>query len=96
VLLGQTSHPLGQITLPVQFGTPDHFRVYYINFIVMDFKGTYHAILDRLALAKFMAILHYVYLLLKMPTEKGVLMLRGNVSLPTHARKESFASTKAL
>jgi hypothetical protein len=59
----------------------------YVNFIIMDFKGTYRAILGRLALAKFMAVPHYVYLLLKMPTEKGVLNLRGNVSLPTHARK---------
>jgi hypothetical protein len=79
VLPGKTSQPLGQITLPVQFGTADHFRIDYANFIVADFKGTYHAILGRPALAKFMVMPHYVYLLLKMPTEKGVLSLRGNV-----------------
>jgi hypothetical protein len=55
VLPGQTSHPLGQITLPVQFGTPDHFCVDYVNFIIMDFEGTYNAILGRPALAMFMA-----------------------------------------
>jgi hypothetical protein len=33
----------------------------YVNFIMADFEGTYHAILGRLALAKFMAIPHYVY-----------------------------------
>jgi hypothetical protein len=45
VLLGQTSQPLGQITLLVQFGTADHFCIDYINFIIADFEGTYHAIL---------------------------------------------------
>ena len=40
VLSGQTSQPLGQITLPVQFGTAKHFRVEFISFIVADFEGT--------------------------------------------------------
>ena len=61
--------------LPMQFGTPDHFRTNYVNFVVADFDGTYHAILGRPSLTKFMAIPHYRYLVLKMPTEKGVLTL---------------------
>ena len=79
VLPGQSSTPLGQITLPVQFGTADHFRMDYVNFIVADFNSTYHAILGRPALTKFMAIPHYTYLILKMPTEQGVLTIKGNV-----------------
>jgi hypothetical protein len=65
--------------LSIQFGTADHFRIDYVNFIVVDFEGTYHATLGRPALSKFMAIPHYVYLILKMPTKKGVLSLNGNV-----------------
>jgi hypothetical protein len=38
-----------------------------IQFEVADFETSYHAILGRPALAKFMAIPHYPYLLLKMP-----------------------------
>ena len=57
----------------MQFGTPDHFRTDYVNFVVADFDGTYHAILGQPSLTKFMAIPHYRYLVLKMPTEKGVL-----------------------
>jgi hypothetical protein len=34
---------------------------------VVDFETSYHTILGRSALAKFMAIPHYPYLLLKMP-----------------------------
>jgi hypothetical protein len=86
----------GQITLPVQFGTTNHIRIDYINFIIADFEGIYHAILDRPALAKFMAIPHYVYLLLKMPTEKGVLSLRGNVLITYNCEKEGYATVEAL
>jgi hypothetical protein len=35
-----------------------------------------------------MAVPHYVYLLLKMPTEKGVLSLRGNVLVAYNCEKE--------
>jgi hypothetical protein len=43
-----------------------------------------------------MVVPYYVYLLLKMPTEKGVLTLRGNVFIAYTCEKESFATTKAL
>jgi hypothetical protein len=56
----------------------------------------YHAILGTPALAKFMVIPHYVYLLLKMPTKKGVLTLRGNMFIAYTCEKESFATAKAL
>ena len=51
------------------------YRVEHINFYVADFNTAYHAILGRLALAKFMAISHYAYLVLKMPLPIGVLAL---------------------
>ena len=87
--------PLRQITLPVQFGTPDHFRTDYINFVVADFDGTYHAILGRASLTKFMAIPHYRYLVLKMPIEKGVLTLRGNVYAAYTCEDDSFRVAEA-
>jgi hypothetical protein len=45
----------------------------------VDFETLYHAILRRLALAKFMAIAHYPYLLLKMLGPHRILSLRGNL-----------------
>ena len=71
--------PLGQITLPVTFGTPLNYRTEFIKFEVADFESSYHAILGRPALAKFMAIPHYPYLLLKMPGPSGVLSLRSDL-----------------
>jgi hypothetical protein len=96
VLSGQSSVPLGQITLPVQFGTPDHFRTEFVNFVVADFDGTYHAILGCPSLTKFMTVPHYSYLVLEMPTEKGVLTVRGNVYTVYTCEEESFKITEAI
>jgi len=96
VLPGQSSVPLGQITLPVQFRTSDHFRTEFVNFVVADFDGTYHAILGRPSLTKFMAVTHYSYPVLKMPTLKGVLTVRGNVYTAYTCEEESFKITEAI
>jgi hypothetical protein len=79
----------------VQFGNPNHFHTDYINFMVADFKGTYHAILGRPALTKFMAVPHYSYLVLKMPTKQGVLTLRRNVYIANTYEEESFKVAEA-
>jgi hypothetical protein len=50
-----------------------------MKFEVADFDSSYHAILGRPALAKFMAVPHHVYLLLKMPCKTGVLTLCGDL-----------------
>jgi hypothetical protein len=63
--------------------------------MVMDFEGTYHAILSQPALTKFMAVPHYSYLVLKMPTEQGVLTLRGNVYTVYTCEEESFKVAEA-
>jgi hypothetical protein len=67
IVPGNTTHPLGTVVLPVTFGTRENYRTKFIKFEVANFESSYHAILGRLALAKFMAVPHYVYLLLKMP-----------------------------
>ena len=72
---GRASKPLGEITLQVQFGTSSNYHVKHINFNVADFNTAYNAILGRPALAKFMVVPHYTYLVLKMPSPIGVLAL---------------------
>ena len=72
-----------------------NFRVEHINFYVADFNTAYHAILGRPALAKFMAIPHYAYLVLKMPSPTGVLALRANLSIAYACETESLALTEA-
>lgn len=92
VMPGKPSMPLGRINLRVQFGTPQHFRTDYISFIVADFEGVYHAIIGRLGIAKFMAVPHYGYMVLKMPTEKGILSLRSNVLMVQTCETTAYAT----
>jgi hypothetical protein len=65
--------PLGQLDLPVCFGTPSNFRKETLTFEVVGFRGTYHAVLGRPCYTKFMAIPNYTYLKLKMPGANGVI-----------------------
>jgi hypothetical protein len=64
--------------------------------MIADFDRTYHAILGRPSLTKFVAVPHYSYLVLKMPTEKGVLTVRGNVYTAYTCEEESFKITEAI
>jgi len=64
--------------------------------VIADFDGTYHAILGHPSLTKFMAVPHYSYLVLKMPTEKGVLTVRGNIYTAYTCEEESFKITEAI
>jgi hypothetical protein len=79
IVPGNAATPLGSVVLPVTFGMKDNYRTEYIKFEVVDFKSSYHAILGRPALAKFMAMLHNIYLLLKIPGKAGVLTFRGDL-----------------
>ena len=85
IVPGRASQPLGQITLPVQFGSADHFRTEYVNFFMVDFD-----------IAKFMVVPHYVYLVLKIPTEQGVLTLRTNVSTAYECEREGLTIAEAM
>jgi hypothetical protein len=67
IVPGNAAHPLGTVVLPVTFGTRENYRTEFIKFEVANFESSYHAILGRPALAKFIAVPHYVYLLLKIP-----------------------------
>ena len=78
IVPGNSSTPIGSVTLSVTFGIEQNFRTEYIKFDVADFEYSYHAILGRLALAKFMVVPHYAYLLLKMSGNTGVLSLPGD------------------
>jgi hypothetical protein len=82
IVPGNVAIPLGLVVLPVTFGeTRENYLTEYIKFEVADFETSYHAILGRLAIAKFMAVPHYTYLVLKMPSPAGVLSLQGDLKI---------------
>jgi hypothetical protein len=65
--------PLGQLDLPVCFGTPSNFHRETLTFKEVGFRGTYHAVLGRPCYAKFMVVPNYTYLNLKMPGPNGII-----------------------
>jgi hypothetical protein len=93
IVQGNAAHPLGTVVLPVTFGTRENYRTEFIKFEVANFDSSYLAILGRPALAKFMAVPHYVYLLLKMPGRSGVLTLRGDLKKSYDCNQEAIQYT---
>jgi hypothetical protein len=82
IVPGNATIPLGSVVLPVTFReTRENYRTEYIKFEVADFETSYHAILGRPAIAKFMVVSHYTYLVLKMPSPAGVLSLQGDLKI---------------
>jgi hypothetical protein len=73
IIPGKRVQPLGQIDLPVCFGTPSNFQRETLTFEVVRFRGPYHAVLGRPCYAKFMVVPNYTYLKLKMSSPNGVI-----------------------
>jgi hypothetical protein len=69
-------YPLGHLYMFVTFGTPENYGTEFLRFEVVRFDYGYNAIIERPGLAKFMAILHYPYMILKMPGPQGIITVR--------------------
>jgi hypothetical protein len=74
----QPVYPLGSIALPVTFGTEENFRTENVQFDVAEVNLPLNATIGRPALYQFMAIAHYRYLVLKMLSPAGVLIVRDD------------------
>ena len=77
IVPGISCSPIGKVRLEVLFGTAKNFRREPIWFEVVDLNSPYHALLGRPALAKFMAVPHYAYLKLKIPSPAGIITVAG-------------------
>ena len=67
--------PIGQVHLPVTFGERKNYRTELIDFDVAHILLSYNAILGFPALAKFIAMTHHGYNVLKMPGSGGIIMV---------------------
>jgi hypothetical protein len=70
----------GSISLPVTFGMSDNYHTESVVFNVALVNLPFNAILDRPVLDQFMAVVHYGYLVLKIPSPNGVIKVRGDRS----------------
>jgi hypothetical protein len=95
VVLGKAAYPIvGQVCLPVTFGTKENFRTEYLMFEVADFRSSYHTILGRHMLTKFMAIPHHTYLAMKMPAQNRILSVLGNIMVSYNCESATIELSK--
>jgi hypothetical protein len=94
VVSGKAAYPIGCVCLPVTFGTKENFRTEYLTFEVADFRSSYHAILGRPMLTKFMAIPHHTYLIMKMPAPNGILSVLGDIMVSYNCESATVELSK--
>ena len=82
--------PLGQVRLAVTFGTQANYRIELIDFDVAHIGLPYNAILGYPALAKFMAVTHHAYNLIKLPGSGGTIVIRGMVLDVLYAAQAAY------
>jgi hypothetical protein len=75
---GRKIEPLGSISQPVSFGSPTNAHTEYITFDVVDMSYLYNAIFGRGLLNTFKAMLHSLYLCLKVPIALRVILIHSN------------------
>jgi hypothetical protein len=80
--------------LSVTFGTKENFRTEYLTFEAADFRSSYHAILGRPMLAKFMDIPHHTYLIMKMPAPNGILSVIGDIMVSYNRESATIELSK--
>jgi hypothetical protein len=96
IVPGHSCTPLGKVQLEVLFGKKGNSRREPIWFEVVDISSPYHALLGRLALAKFMVVPHYAYLKMKLPGPRGVITVLGSFKKSLACAKESSQLAEAL
>jgi hypothetical protein len=96
IVPGHSCTPMGRIQLEVLFGEKDNYHREPIWFEVVDLNSLYHALLGRPALAKFMVILHYAYLKMKLPGPRGVITITRCYKKSIECVRASSKLTEAL
>jgi hypothetical protein len=96
VVPGIEALPLGKIDLSVTFGDERNFRTEILTFEVVGFSGRYHAILERPAYAKFMAVPNYTYLKLKILGPKGIITVGPTYQRSYECDAECFQFAEAI
>ena len=69
---GMKGQPVGTITLPVVVGAYPQQVTKNVNFLVVDCSSSYNAIIGRLTLNSWKAVMSTYHLSVKFPTEYGI------------------------
>ena len=86
--MSSSTTPIGQVRLPVTFGERKNYHTELIDFDVAHFRLPYNAILGYPA--KFMAVNHHDYNVLKMPGSGG------SITVPCEERDAVWSLERAF
>jgi len=78
---GKRVNAIGKLSLPVFFGDTANARTEHITFDMVEMPYLYRAILGRGTINKFKAIVHQLYLCMKIPAPAGVITVCGDQQL---------------
>ncbi|XP_022883683.1 uncharacterized protein LOC111400502 [Olea europaea var. sylvestris] len=76
--IGDSITPRGKITLVVEMGESPQTTMNFMKFLIVDSRSAYHRVLDRPALKELGTVTSIHHLCIKLPTENGVITVKGN------------------
>jgi hypothetical protein len=85
--------PCNSIFLPVTFGTPENYRTEIVLFDIAEVNLPFNTIIGRPTLYQFMAVAHYGYLVLKMPSPNSIIKIYEDRSTGVFALEKLQALT---
>nr|GFD13133.1 reverse transcriptase domain-containing protein [Tanacetum cinerariifolium] len=80
---GETTWPLGQLKLLVTIGDATHSTKSWMNFMIVKSLSPYNGIIGRPGLKAIQAVPSIVHVMLKFPTEEGIVTIRSSLLIPT-------------
>jgi hypothetical protein len=87
---------LGKIDVNVTFGQDATMSTEVITFDVVNFVYPYNAIFGRNSINKFAAVIHQGYLLMKIPTAAGVILVYGSQEEARHAERNTSVHNRQV
>jgi hypothetical protein len=87
---------IGQVCLPITFGTRDNYRTESLDFDVVYIALPYNAILGYPALARFMAAMHHGFNVLKIPGDNSTITVRCNEKDALHSMEHMYREVAAM
>jgi hypothetical protein len=75
---GKGTFLVGKIELPMSFGVAPNARSEQVTFDIVDMVYPYNAIMGQGSINKFEAVIHGLYLCMKIPGPQGVISVYGN------------------
>nr|GEX45196.1 reverse transcriptase domain-containing protein [Tanacetum cinerariifolium] len=79
---GETIWPMGQLRLLVTIGDADHFTRAWMNFMIVRSLSPYNGITGRHEIKEIKAVPSTAHIMLKFPTDKGIVTIRSTILIP--------------